>query len=170
MTLRSTVGDRRSFPFPPLCTLCRIYIPALHGRRGFDSAVLYAFQVVMKLRLASLLYTRSVLFLLSNNVGHVARLNFGAQRAQQFYTRPEFESWPCYFCLFLFPLCLFVSLMLVSWGGCDKIYLVVIARIKLLGLMRGGVYILVNSLIFGTSIRWFSGNFRTCAFPGLVHV
>ena len=112
MTLRSTVGDRRSFPFPPFCTLCRIYIPALHGRRGFDSAVLYAFQVVMKLRLASLLYTRSVLFLLSNNVGHVARLNFGAHRAQQFYTRPEFESWPCYFCLFLFSLlsvCLFLS-------------------------------------------------------------
>ena len=66
----------------------------------------------MKLRLASLLYTRSVLFLSSNNVGHVARLNFGAHRAQQFYTRPEFEFWPCYFCLFLFSflfVCLFQS-------------------------------------------------------------
>ena len=60
--------------------------------------------------------------------------------------------------------------MLVSWGGCDKIYVVVIARIKLFGLMRGGVYILVNSLTLGTSIRWFSGNLRACAFPGLVHV
>ena len=60
--------------------------------------------------------------------------------------------------------------MLVSRGGCDKIYLVVIARIKLFGLMRGGVYILVNFLTFETSTRWFSGNFRACAFPGLVYV
>ena len=73
--------------------------------------------------------------------------------------------------VFVFPfVCLFVSFMLASWGGCDKIYLVVIARIKLFGLMRGGVFILVNSLTFGAPIRWFSGNFRACAFPGLVHV
>ena len=38
--------------------------------------------------------------------------------------------------LFLFCFCLFLF-MLVSWGGCDKISLVVIARIKLFGLMRG---------------------------------
>ena len=45
--------------------------------------------------------------------------------------------------------------MLASWGDCDKIHLVVIARIKLFVLMRGGVHILVNSLTFETSLRWF---------------
>ena len=38
--------------------------------------------------------------------------------------------------LFLFLFCWFLF-MLVSWGDCDKISLVVIARIKLCGLMRG---------------------------------
>ena len=70
---------------------------------------------------------------------------------------------------------LFVSFMLVAWGGCDKIYLVVIARIKLFGLMRGGVYILVNFLTLGAFVLWFlsfgfSGNLRACAFPEHVRV
>ena len=73
MTLRSTVGDRRSFPFPPFCTLCRIYIPALHGRRGFDSAVLYAFQVVMKLRLASPCCTPALCFFSYRTMSDMSR-------------------------------------------------------------------------------------------------
>ena len=75
-----------------------------------------------------------------------------------------------YFVLFCFVFPLFAPFMLVSWGGCDKIHLVVIARIKTLRSHEEGVYILVNSLTLETSIRWFSGNVRACAFPRLVYV